>query len=178
MTLGILGLGAYLAKKDLADMGARLQSKWTKLHPDVKTRAIRVLEKAAVAFKDTPYSLHIFDGWRSVERQLEYIGKGTSFVNSALKSYHPWGLAVDFVFKDSSGNWTWEPAKDCAFYDFSCKSTDWYWNTLGEIVESEGFEWGGRWSSFDGPHAQLATFGRTSELLAKYETPNNFKQVA
>lgn len=173
-SLSILAIGAYMNKVKLMDLAGKLSNKWTGLDPEVKTRAVRVLEQAEIAFKDTPYTLHIFDGKRTIEKQLEYMGKGTSFVSNALRSYHPWGLAVDFVFKDEHGNWTWEPGKDCAFYDFTCHSTDWYWDNLGEIIEAAGFEWGGRWTTVDAPHAQYTGKGRTTALIAEYGTPENF----
>ncbi len=171
---GLVAVGAYMNKNKIADIAAKLTDKWTGLDPEVKKRALVVLENAEIAFSDTPYTLHIFDGKRSIEKQLEYMGKGTSFVSNALRSYHPWGLAVDFVFKDESGNWTWEPGKDCAFYDLTCHGQNWYWDTLGEIIEAAGFEWGGRWKNVDAPHAQYVGKGRTRDLIAEYQTPENF----
>jgi len=129
---------AYLNRKTLLDAGARLSTKWTRLHPEVKNRATQVLAEMETVLKDTGYTLHIFDGWRDLEKQKEYINGGTSFVSDALKSYHPWGLAVDFVFKDSSNNWTWEPGGDCAWYDLTCHGSDWYWSKLGEAIERAG----------------------------------------
>ena len=175
VVIATAGIIAYMNKKQIADLATKLDSKWSNLHPEVKSRALQVLEKAENAFKDTEYTLHIFDGWRDLKEQSDYINGGTSFVNSALNSYHPWGLAVDFVFKDSRGNWTWEPGKDCAFYDLSCHGTDWFWSKLGEIIESVGFEWGGRWKSFDGPHAQYTGLGKVKDIrLASNDNPNNF----
>jgi len=173
--LSLAAIAAYMNRKTLIDAGARLSSKWTKLHPEVKTRAAQVLAEMETVLKDEPYTLHIFDGWRDIKEQEKYISGGTSFVNNALRSYHPWGLAVDFVFKDANNNWTWQPGEDCAFYDFSCHSGDWYWNKLGEAIERAGFEWGGRWKTFDGPHAQYVGAGRTKDLIAKHGTPDRFK---
>lgn len=175
--LVLLGIGGYMKQKDIADIGAKLNKKWLNLNPEMKTRALMVLEKAENVFKDTPYTLHIFDGWRTIERQKSYMKLGTSFVANPLSSYHPWGLAVDFVFKDARNNWTWEPGKDCEFYDFTCHGSDWYWGQLGKIIESVGLEWGGRWKNFDGPHAQLTEFGNTRDLIAEYGSPENFEIV-
>lgn len=155
------------------DAAIKLDSKWSKLNPEVKPRALQVLDAANRVFADTGYTVHIFDGWRPVASQQGHIESGASFVNDALRSYHVWGLAVDFVFKDSKGNWTWEPGADCAIYDLSCHGTRWYWDKLGEQIEAAGFEWGGRWRTFDGPHAQLTTLGRTSALIASYGEPTN-----
>jgi len=172
---GLLGVTAYMNRKTLIDAGARLSSKWTKLHPDVQNKAAQVLAEMETILKDTGYTLHIFDGWRDLSQQQNYISGGTSFVSNALKSYHPWGLAVDFVFKDSNNNWTWEPGKDCAWYDISCHGPDWFWDKLGAAIERAGFEWGGRWKTFDGPHAQYIGEGRTSDLIAQYQTPDRVR---
>ena len=172
-TIGVFALLSYMNRVKLLDQAVKLSGKWTGLHPEVKKRALLVLDAAETAFEETGYSVHIFDGKREISKQNEYIKKGTSFISNPLNSYHVWGLAVDFVFKDADGNWTWEPGADCAFYDFTCHSSDWYWDTLGEIIESAGFEWGGRWKSFDGPHAQLTTFGTTRDFIAKYGNPDN-----
>lgn len=176
--LTVFGVVAYMNKSKLMDMAAKLDSKWTRLHPDVKQKSIKVLEDINLFLKDTPYTVHIFDGWRPLVTQQQNIEKGVSFITDPNRSYHRWGLGVDFVFKDAAGNWTWEPGKDCSWYELGCESTDWYWENLGRIIKENGFEWGGDWKSFDGAHAQLTTLGRTSDLIAKYGEPKNFTGYA
>lgn len=168
--LAVIALGMRSAMRDDNTTGA----KWDRLHPEVKRRALFVLDEAQKAFADSPYTLHFFDGWRDLGEQQNYISGGTSFISNPRHSYHVWGLAVDFVFKDENGKWTWEPGKDCAFWDFTCKGSRWYWDTLGQIIERAGFEWGGRWKTFDGPHAQLTQFGTATQLAARYNSPDNF----
>lgn len=114
---------------------------WDRLHPEVQRRALLVLEEATKA------GLHvgIFEGYRSAERQAEYMQAGNSWVSDPDSSYHRWGLAVDFVFLDALGRWTWDrPRAD--------------WDALGAIIEKHGFAWGGRFKTFDGPHAELRLY--------------------
>lgn len=141
---------------------------WEKLHPEVKKRAIRVLEKANRKFASLGLQVGIFEGWRDVSEQTKRIESGSSGVKNPLHSYHPWGLAVDFVFLKGPGMWTWEPTGD------PVKDRQ-LWNELGEIIKGEGFEWGGDWKSlFDGPHAQYTALDRSVDLLAKYHDPEAF----
>lgn len=133
---------------------------WDNLHPEVQKRAMYVLEDAARA----GLNVGVFEGWRDEARQRQVMSTGASWVGNWMNSYHPWGLAVDFVFLDAAGNWTWAPA-----------GGDQAWIALGEIIERHGFEWGGRWKSFDGPHAQLP-IDRIVDLQAKYISPDRFRE--
>ncbi len=129
---------------------------WDRLHPEVKRRALRVLERAHA--EGLPVG--VFEGWRSAERQRELMRRGNSWVGDPDSSYHRWGLAVDFVFLDPFGRWTWDrPRAD--------------WEQLGRIIEAEGFEWGGRWRRFDGPHAQLPLLS-IAELKDRYQVPERY----
>jgi hypothetical protein len=139
---------------------------WDKTHPEVKARGVRVLERANKEFAKDGLQVGIFEAWRDVSRQLEVMSSGNSEVKSPLNSYHPWGLALDFVFLKGPGLWTWEPTGDPL-------QDRMLWEQLGEIIESEGFEWGGRWHSFDGPHAQLP-LQRTAALIAEFSGPDEF----
>lgn len=130
---------------------------WDRLHPDVQDRAVKVIRDAQIA----GLNVGIFEGWRSKERQLETMKTGNSWIGDPDNSYHRWGLAVDFVFIDGLGRWTWEP---------SGGMND--WRRLGEIIEKHGFEWGGRWRSFDGPHAQLPIL-TIAKLKAAYGDPES-----
>ena len=58
------------------------------------------------------------------------------------ESWHCLGLAVDIVFRDDKGNWTWNDK--CA------------WHELGATGKIFGFSWGGDWTRFpDLPHFQI-----------------------
>ena len=56
-------------------------------------------------------------------------------------SYHNYGLALDFVALGPDGTPLWDLTP---------------WETLGDIGEALGLEWGGRWKSPDRPHLQLS----------------------
>lgn len=143
---------------------------WNKMHPEVKVRAAKVLEKANKAFAGTGLTVGIFEGWRSVNTQQAHMASGASFVDSALNSYHPWGLAADFVFLTGPGLWTWDPDN---LGDGADQRLSESWQKLGAIIKSEGFEWGGDWQKFDGPHGQLPLM-RTAALRDKYTAPEAY----
>jgi len=144
---------------------------WDKLHPEVKQRAERVLRIANAEFAKDGLIVGIHEGWRDVSRQAEVMQGGYSAVTHPLKSYHPWGLAVDFVFLTGPGLWTWDPDNLGKGADQRLSPS---WQKLGAIIKAEGFEWGGDWVTiFDGPHAQLPIM-RTAELNNTYHTPEAF----
>ena len=174
--LGGLVVAGYIWKgRELRAQLSMTGAGWDELHPEVKRRAAAVLQDANKLFKPQGLSVGIFEGKRTIARQLEVMGSGNSFLNDALRSYHVWGLAVDFVFLDRLGRWTWEPfGKDeRAWYDiFSSDPNRDAWEKLGAIIKKHGFEWGGDWQNFDGPHAQWTGAGRSRELIAKYNDPS------
>lgn len=51
-------------------------------------------------------------------------------------TFHGFGLACDIVYKDKSGNWTWDKTQE-------------QWEDLGKVGEIFGLEWGGRWTFLD-----------------------------
>ncbi len=130
---------------------------WDRLHPQVRQKAEAVMRDAWL----DGLRVGIFAGYRDKARQQELMGKGRSWVGDADSSYHRWGLAVDFVFLDALGRWTWEP--EGGMDD---------WHRLGAIIERHGFQWGGRWRTFDGPHAQLP-IQSIAELKRTHDTPED-----
>lgn len=63
--------------------------------------------------------------------------------SKGFESWHTLGLAVDIVFKDGKGNFTWNKPET-------------EWDQLGICGELSGFEWGGGWPKFpDRPHFQM-----------------------
>lgn len=118
------------------------------LDPTFRARLDRVLVTCA---KELP-TLHVFETIRPPSRQEELYQRGrdpkaadfgrTVTRARAYQSAHQFGLAVDLVFKDSKGKWTWsEPFKGA-------------WDKLHEIARAEGLEP----LSFERPHLQLAGF--------------------
>lgn len=73
-------------------------------------------------------------------------------------SMHCWGVAFD-VFVQRGGKAIWDTAA---------------YKPVGEIGESLGLEWGGRWQNFpDAPHFELPGYN-TAALIKVYGTPENF----
>lgn len=61
----------------------------------------------------------------------------------AWESPHNYGLAVDIVFKDSKGRWTWSVPEE-------------QWQKLGQVGKLFGFSWGGDWKTLkDRPHFEM-----------------------
>lgn len=91
----------------------------------------------------------VTDGYRSSAEQDALASKGglaSGGVTNARggQSPHNYGCAVDMAPMDAQGRPTWpnDPAA---------------WGPIGEAVEGiGGLVWGGRWSTPDRPHAELA----------------------
>ena len=83
----------------------------------------------------------IFEATRTAERQDWLKAQGRSKVGgNSPHARHVWGMAVDLVFLNLTGNWTW-----------NAPQTD--WDRLGAIGVALGFIWGGAWQTFkDYPH--------------------------
>lgn len=91
-----------------------------------------------------------FEWLRTPERQRFLYGFGRDYddgrgivtnAQSALFSWHGFGLACDMVEKDNTP-WSAPPT---------------FWNRLGEAAEAQGLVWGGRWKRADLPHIQWDT---------------------
>jgi hypothetical protein len=168
-----LGIAASVYKGAPAAVREKLSTlgpEFDNLHPDVRAKALRVLDEANKHFEGAGLRVGIHDGWRDVEESKANIVKGVSALRDPYNSYHVWGLAVDFVFLTKYGAWTWLPdpanPKNTAYRDKK-------WYELGEIIERNGFEWGGRWNSFDGPHAQLP-IAKPVALRVSYGDPQKY----
>lgn len=78
-------------------------------------------------------------------------------------SYHNYGLAIDIVLIIDGKTASWDMKTD---FDKDGKSD---WMEVVAIFKQYGFEWGGDWRFFDGPHFQK-TFGKSiRELLALHK---------
>lgn len=102
-------------------------------------------------------------GTRSFESQQILYNQGIDNDPSTPKvtnakpgdSYHQYGLAIDAVPRAYKALPDWNPNGPL-------------WVRIGEIGESFGLEWGGRWSRPDRPHFQL-TAAPLAELKAYWE---------
>ena len=71
-------------------------------------------------------------------------------MQKAKKSYHNFGLAVDFAIKTSSNDVIWDMK-----YDGNGNSVE-DWTEVVQLAKKLGFDWGGDWTNFkDYPHLQM-----------------------
>jgi len=107
--------------------------------------------------------------YRSNELQNQLFNKRPKVTNAkGGQSIHNYGLAFDIVLLyDNDGNETFEEASWSMIRDFD-KDSKADWMEVVKYFKSEGWEWGGDWTSFkDAPHFQM-DFGYTwNQLLAK-----------
>lgn len=60
------------------------------------------------------FNVHVFEAWRSPERQLKLYNQGRTAPGKKVTnaypmfSMHQYGLSVDCAFKDKNNQWTWE----------------------------------------------------------------------
>jgi peptidoglycan L-alanyl-D-glutamate endopeptidase CwlK len=99
----------------------------------------------------------IFETLRSNERQEKLKTAGTSKAGAG-QSPHNYGLACDFVLdtkkiKVRERPWNGKMYPDA--WDYETLEAKAAYDRLGELAESIGLEWGGRWKFLDVPHVQL-----------------------
>lgn len=121
------------------------------LHPAIKPLVDKFLKNA----KDQGIDLMITAGLRTFDEQNILYAQGRTTDGKIItkakagQSFHNYGLAVDVV-----------PIVN--------KKADWnskLWGKIGEIGESVGFEWGGRWKFIDKPHFQYPRNTRYTHLM-------------
>lgn len=108
------------------------------LLPLVKRKADEFIELAS----QKGYTLRVTSGFRSIEEQDQIYAQGRTSPGNIVtnakggESLHNYGVAIDIVDRYRGYNVDW--------------------NELGELGESLGFEWGGRWAVFvDKPHFEM-----------------------
>lgn len=109
------------------------------LHPELVNR-IRGL---VIEMSNLGHVIDIVQGYRSFEEQNKLFLKRPKVTNAKGGfSWHNYGLAVDFAFRDKNGK-----------INFSESNP---WDKMGEIGIKNGLEWGGDWVKFkDRPHFQI-----------------------
>jgi peptidoglycan L-alanyl-D-glutamate endopeptidase CwlK len=106
------------------------------------------------------YKIKLFSGFRSIEEQAKLYSQGRTEPGNIVtkskpgKSYHNYGLAIDFVFGE-------DPAH---YWDDS-----WPWDDVATIAWENGLDSGYFWTFRDSGHVQK-TYGRNvDELYTLYE---------
>lgn len=83
--------------------------------------------------------------YRSNAQQDEIYNRRDGTTNArGGESWHNYGVAADFVFNDANGRKSWPDGGEYTRL----------WSRLGELGESNGLEWGGRWRRPDRPHLE------------------------
>jgi peptidoglycan L-alanyl-D-glutamate endopeptidase CwlK len=92
------------------------------------------------------YDMVIIEGYRSPERQNALAQMGGSVTNAkAFQSYHQYGLAADSAFM-RSGKLVITEKDPWAMRGYQL---------YGEVAESVGLTWGGRWKMMDLGHVEF-----------------------
>lgn len=119
--------------------------KWDKINPRYKQRLLMVFK---IMKERYDYELVLLEGYRSPDRQNFLSGDINTTRAKAYQSYHQFGLAADVAFKRNGkvvisdrDPWAWRG-----------------YQLYGEVAESVGLTWGGRWTS-------IKDFGHTEYRL-------------
>ena len=119
---------------------------WTQLQPEFSQRLLVVFK----IMKEHGYDMALLEGYRSPERQNLLAGMGSNVTNArAFQSYHQFGLAADCAF--------WRDGKLII-----SEKDPWAmqgYKLYGEVAESVGLTWGGRWTMMDFGHTELRVKG-------------------
>jgi peptidoglycan L-alanyl-D-glutamate endopeptidase CwlK len=120
---------------------------WGLLHPDFSQRlllAFRIMKEKY------GYEMALLEGYRSPARQDMLARMGSAVTNArAFQSWHQYGLAADCAF--------WRDGKLVI-----SEKDPWAmrgYRLYGEVAESLGLTWGGRWTMMDFGHTELRLRG-------------------
>ncbi|MEO5794778.1 MAG: M15 family metallopeptidase [Rhodoferax sp.] len=116
---------------------------WQLLNPDYVQRLLLVFKIMKEKYN---YDMTILEGYRSPERQNMLAALGTNVTNAAaFQSYHQYGLAADCAFM-RDGKLVISEKDPWAMEGY---------RRYGEVAESVGLTWGGRWKMMDFGHTEL-----------------------
>ncbi|MGZ8290184.1 MAG: M15 family metallopeptidase [Telluria sp.] len=120
---------------------------WTMLHPDFNQRLLMAFK---IMKEKHGYEMALLEGYRSPARQNLLAGMGNQVTNArAFQSWHQYGLAADCAF--------WRDGKLVI-----SEKDPWAmrgYRLYGEVAESLGMTWGGRWTMMDFGHTELRMKG-------------------
>lgn len=118
----------------------------SKVNPKLKTLAEQFINIAA----QQGIGVIVTQGFRSLQEQEKLYQQGRTTKGPVVtnakpgSSNHNFGRAFDVALVDKNGGPTWK------------SDTPGVWDRLGQIGESLGLKWGGRWKGFtDRPHFEL-----------------------
>ena len=120
---------------------------WTMLNADFSQRLLMAFK---IMKEKHGYEMALLEGYRSPERQNLLASMGTQVTNAkAFQSWHQYGLAADCAF--------WRDGKLVI-----SEKDPWAmrgYQLYGEVAESLGLTWGGRWKMMDFGHTELRMRG-------------------
>jgi peptidoglycan L-alanyl-D-glutamate endopeptidase CwlK len=120
---------------------------WGLLQPDFSQRLLLVFR---IMKEKYGYDMALLEGYRSPARQDMLAGMGASVTNArAFQSWHQYGLAADCAF--------WREGRLVI-----SEKDPWAmrgYQLYGEVAESLGLTWGGRWAMMDLGHTELRMRG-------------------
>jgi peptidoglycan L-alanyl-D-glutamate endopeptidase CwlK len=116
---------------------------WALMNPAYAQRLLLIFK---IMKEKHGYDMAILEGYRSPERQNKLAAMGASVTNAAaFQSWHQYGLAADCAFLRNGKIVISE--KD----PWAMRGYELY----GEVAESVGLTWGGRWKMMDFGHTEL-----------------------
>jgi peptidoglycan L-alanyl-D-glutamate endopeptidase CwlK len=120
---------------------------WGLLRPEFSQRLLLVFR---IMKEKYGYEMALLEGYRSPARQEILAGMGSQVTNArAFQSWHQYGLAADCAF--------WRDGKLVI-----SEKDPWAmrgYQLYGDVAESVGLTWGGRWTMMDFGHAELRMRG-------------------
>ncbi|MET0321763.1 MAG: M15 family metallopeptidase [Duganella sp.] len=120
---------------------------WQLLDPDFSQRLLVVFR---IMKERHGYDMAILEGYRSPERQNALAAAGPAVTNAkAFQSYHQFGLAADCAFL-RDGKLVISEKDPWAMRGYEL---------YGEVAQSVGLHWGGRWKMMDFGHTELRVAG-------------------
>jgi peptidoglycan L-alanyl-D-glutamate endopeptidase CwlK len=128
-------------------MLASASRNWGLLHPDFNQRLLLVFK---IMKEKHGYDMAILEGYRSPARQDLLASMGGAVTNArAFQSWHQYGLAADCAFL-RDGKLVISEKDPWAMRGYQL---------YGEVAESLGMTWGGRWKMMDFGHTELRMRG-------------------
>lgn len=116
---------------------------WQQLDADFTQRLLLTFK---IMKEQHGYDMVIIEGYRSPERQNALAQMGGSVTNAkAFQSYHQYGLAADSAFM-RNGKLVITEKDPWAMRGYQL---------YGEVAESVGLTWGGRWKMMDLGHVEF-----------------------
>ncbi|MEQ6341810.1 MAG: M15 family metallopeptidase [Gammaproteobacteria bacterium] len=120
---------------------------WQLLNHDFMQRLLLIFK---IMKQKHGYDMTILEGYRSPERQNMLASMGENVTNAAaFQSYHQYGLAADCAFL-RDGKLVISEKDPWAMQGYKL---------YGEVAESVGMHWGGRWKMMDFGHLELRSPG-------------------